>query len=240
MKKLRGHNTGSLFIPKVVILEAVRMAAGSRQNIVEVCLPNVLAPETLSYEGHLAKYGFPLEPGHSQKFEHYTKPIGYPIPKKTEEEGEKKEQERAFKYPDLGNAGIAHTPVFGKRGQGARDNLKRRRKPRNPELARLLTPENLSRLCATNTQTQIMREINVSRSHLCSKLREFGLEAIPGKAPRTDKDPEIIRLAQTKTVTEIAQRLGISRMAVYQKLYRLGIKAVRGKRGPQPKRGGTR
>lgn len=230
MAKIKRHDMGTLVISKVVILEAVRMAKGFRQDIVEVCLPNVLAAETLSYEGHLAKYGFPLEPGYSQKFEHYTKPIGYPVPKKTEDEleGEEKEQGRSFKYPNLGNKGVPSLPVLGKRGQGARDGLKRKRKPRNPELARLLTPENLARLCAERTQTQIMREINVSRAYLCAKLKEFGLEALSGRTHRTDKDPEIIRLAKYKTVTEIAQALRISRMSVYQKLYRLGIKAVRG------------
>ncbi len=256
MKRIKGHDTGLLVIPKTVLLEAVR-GTGHREHITEVYLSDVDHPnkEILPYTCFLTKYGLSLEPGHKQTLEVNSRPLGFPKPYITQgsrtdlngypieedpEKGEKREQGMAFKYPTLGKKRVAVTPVFGKRGQGARDDLKRRRKPRNPELARLLTPENLTRLCAERTQTQIMREIKVSRAYLCAKLKEFGLKALPGKAPNTDKDPEIIRMARTMTVTEIAQALGISRMSVYQKLYRLGIKAVRGRRGPQPKRGGAK
>lgn len=237
MKRLKGHDTGLLVIPKTVLLEAVR-GTGHREHIAEVYFPDVDHPnkEVLPYTSFLVKYGLSLTEGHKQTLEVTTRPLGFPKPtgEKEDGDGESREQGRAFKYPVLGNKGVAVTPVFGKRGQGARDDLKRRRKPSNPELARLLTPENLTRLCAERTQTQIMREIKVSRAYLCAKLKEFGLKALPGKAPKTDKDPEIIRRARTETVTEIAKDLRISRMAVYSKLYRLGIKAVAGHKGPQP------
>ena len=236
MKRLKGHDTGLLVIPKTVLLEAVR-GTGARDHITEVYFPDVDHPnkEILPYTCFLVKYGLSLDPGHKQTIEVNSRPLGFPKPTGEREDGESesREQGRAFKYPTLGNKGVAITPIFGKRGQGAGDGLKRHRKPRNPELAHLLTPENLTRLCAERTQTQIMGEIRVSRSYLCAKLKEFGLKALPGKAPKTDKDPEIIRMARTMTVTEIAEILKMSRMSIYQKLYRLGIRAVRGRRGPQ-------
>jgi len=237
MKRIRGHDTNSLVIPKVAILEAVRMAAGSRQNIVEVSLPHVLAAETLSYEGHLAKYGFPLEPGHSQKFEHYVKPIGYPVPRKSEEDpGEEKEQGRAFIRPPLGNKGVPCLPVLGKRGQGQGGKRGRDRKPRNLMLGRIVTRDRLRELCPGHTQGQIAQKFGCSQGYICHKLKAFGLKALPGNPPCTDKDAELTRLVLTKSVTEISQALGISRKSVHQKLRRLKLTAVHGKSGRKPEK----
>ena len=244
MKRLRGHDTGLLVIPKVSILEAHRLT-GVRQAIVEVIqVEPRSAPEVLSYLSHLAKYGFPLEPGHVWRFENYAKPQGFPVPAKDDDgDGEEKAQGRAFIRPPLGITNVPCLPVLGKRGQGQggqrgrdKEPRKRGRRPRNPLLARLLTRTHLATLCATKTQGQIAQEINCSPGYLCRHLKDFGLKAVSGHLPRTDQDPEIIRLAKTKTVTQIAKHFGKSRTTINQKLVRLGIKAVRGKPGKKPER----
>jgi hypothetical protein len=242
MKRIKGHDTGSLVIPKVSILEAHRLT-GVRQAIVEVFqVEPRSAPEVLSYVSHLAKYGFPLEPGHVWRFENYAKPQGFPVPAKDDDgDGEEKEHGRAFKRPML--TGHPRTPVSGIRGQGeggkrGRDREPRKggRRPRNPLLHALLTRAHLTTLCETMTQKQIAREIKCSLGYLCRHLKDFGLKAVSGHLPRTDQDPEIIRLAKTKTVTQIAEHFGCRRPTIYKILARLGIKAVRGKPGKKPER----
>jgi AraC-like DNA-binding protein len=239
MKRIKGHDTGSLVIPKVSILEAHRLT-GVRQAIVEVFqVEPRSAPEVLSYVSHLAKYGFPLEPGHVWRFENYAKPQGFPVPAKDDDgDGEEKEHGRAFLRPPLGNKNAPSLPVLREGGQGEggqrgrdKEPRKRGRRPRNPLLHRLLTRAHLETLCADHTQAQIAQEVGCSKGYLCLKLKDFGLKAVSGHLPKTDQDQEIIRLAKTKTIGELAEHFGKSRTTIFQKLARLGITAVRGTPG---------
>jgi len=266
MKRIRGHDTSSLSVPKVVLLEAVR-CTGHREHIVEITHQDIDSPskEILPYTAHLVKYGFPLDPGHSQRFENYSKPLGFPVHNVTQgertdlcgypvEEDPERAQGRSFKRPQY--EGKARTPVAGTRydggklpsdkkrirGQGEggkrgrdKESRKRGRRPRNPLLQHPLTREHLTVLCATKTQGQIAQEVNCSRGYLCLTLKRFGLKAVSGHLPKTDQDPEIIRLAKIKTVGELSEHFGKSRNTINQKLVRLGITAVRGKCGKRRK-----
>jgi len=244
--KIKRHDTGPLVIPKTVLLEAYR-GNGPRQHIVEVTHQDVDSPskEILSYTSFLTKYGQRLDPGHKQTLENCSRPWGFPVAVKGDDDGdgEEKAQGRAFKRPKFWLKGGAHTPVLGERGQGEggqrgrdKEPRKRGRRPRNPLLHALLTRAHLTTLCETMTQKQIAQEIKCSLGYLCRHLKDFGLKAVSGHLPRTDQDAEIIRLAKVLTIGGLAKHFGKSRTTIFQKLARLGIKAVRGKPGKKPER----